>query len=157
MRRQRANTGSEQPSTAGIGTVSWEHFAHGADIGVRGYGDTPAAAFEQAALAMTAVAADLDRISAQTLVEVACAAPEYDLLLVDWLNALIFEMATRSMLFSRFEVRLNGKSLIGRAWGETIDTARHDPGVEIKGATYTGLRVARNDSGQWVAECVVDV
>ena len=92
-----------------------------------------------------------------TAIDVACSAPEYDFLLVDWLNALSYEMATRNMLVSRFEVRLDGESLRGRAWGEAIDTTRHDPGVEIKGATYTGLRVARNDAGQWVAECVVDV
>lgn len=35
--------------------LRWEHFPHGADIGVRGFGPTMAAAFEQAALAMTAV------------------------------------------------------------------------------------------------------
>ena len=30
--------------------MRWEHFEHGADIGVRGIGPTPASAFEQAAL-----------------------------------------------------------------------------------------------------------
>ncbi len=153
MTRGHDSLTAGEPSTGS----GWEHFAHGADIGVRGYGDSLETAFEQAALAMTAVAADPDSISAQTCVEVTCSAPEQDLLLVDWLNALIFEMATRSMLFSRFEVRLNGQSLHGLAWGEAVDTARHDPGVEIKGATYTGLRVARDDAGQWIAECVVDV
>ena len=34
--------------------------------------------------------------------------------------------------------------------------ARHQPAVEVKGATWTGLRVAR-EGGSWVAECVVDV
>ena len=33
----------------------WEHFIHGADIGIRGIGRTKAEAFEQAALAMPAV------------------------------------------------------------------------------------------------------
>ena len=32
----------------------WEHFAHGSDIGVRGFGPSMEAAFEQAALALTA-------------------------------------------------------------------------------------------------------
>ena len=36
----------------------WEHFAHGADVGVRGRGASKAEAFAQAALAMTAVVAD---------------------------------------------------------------------------------------------------
>jgi tRNA nucleotidyltransferase (CCA-adding enzyme) len=33
----------------------WEHFEHGADIGVRGLGTSKAGAFEQAALALMAV------------------------------------------------------------------------------------------------------
>ena len=32
----------------------YEHFSHGADVGVRGFGASPAEAFEQAALALTA-------------------------------------------------------------------------------------------------------
>ena len=32
----------------------WEHFEHDADVGVRGWGNTRAEAFEQAAVAMTA-------------------------------------------------------------------------------------------------------
>ena len=31
------------------------------------------------------------------------------------------------------------------------------PAVEVKGATMTGLRVAQERDGSWVAECVVDV
>jgi SHS2 domain-containing protein len=47
--------------------------------------------------------------------------------------------------------------LEGKAWGEPVDVGRHQPAVEVKGATYTGLRVARENDGAWVAECVVDV
>ena len=36
----------------------WEHFPHGADVGVRGVAPTRAGAFEQAALALTAVVTD---------------------------------------------------------------------------------------------------
>ena len=35
---------------AGVNVPSWEHFAHDADIGIRGWGATPAEAFAQAAL-----------------------------------------------------------------------------------------------------------
>jgi tRNA nucleotidyltransferase (CCA-adding enzyme) len=65
-------------------------------------------------------------------------------------------MATRKMLFGRFAVRFHGPVLVGQAWGEPVDTARHAPAVEVKGATYTALRVAREDGG-WVAQTVVDV
>ena len=135
----------------------WEHFEHGADIGVRGYGATLPAAFEQAALAMTAVVAEPESIEPRDEVEIECNAPDQELLLVDWLNAIIYEMATRRMLFCRFAVQLEGNALHGRIGGENVSIERHRPSVEIKGATYTNLSVRRETDGQWVAECVVDV
>lgn len=76
---------------------------------------------------------------------------------MDWLNALVYEMATRHWLFARFEVAIDGQRLHARAWGEPLDLARHEPAVEIKGATYTMLAVRQQSDGQWLAQCVVDV
>jgi tRNA nucleotidyltransferase (CCA-adding enzyme) len=135
----------------------WEHFSHQADIGVRGVGATKAEAFEQAALALTAVFTDPEAVAPNAAIEVACEAPDDELLLVDWLNAVIYEMATRRMLFSRFELRIDGTKLAGRIWGEPVDVAKHQPAVEVKGATCTNLRVGEEQNGSWLAECVVDV
>jgi len=135
----------------------WEHFQHVADIGVRGTGRTLAEAFEQAALAMTAVIVDPDRVAEEERVALEVGAPDPELLLTEWLNALIYEMATGHRLFARFEVEIHGDTLKGRAWGEAIDVARHQPTVEIKGATFTELRVWRSADGLWHAQCVVDV
>lgn len=134
----------------------WEHFDHGADIGVRGFGATKAAAFAQAALALTAVVTDPAGVRQCEVVPIACDAPDDELLLAEWLNAVVYEMAVRRMLFGRFEVVLDGTHLAAQAHGEPIDVARHRPAVEIKGATLTALRVARRDGG-WVAQTVVDV
>ncbi|HIE56277.1 MAG TPA: archease [Chromatiaceae bacterium] len=134
----------------------WEHFHHQADIGVRGWGKTPDEAFEAAALAMTAVVTDPCGVKPLEVVEIECEAPDLELLLVDWLNALAYEMSVHSLLFSRFEIELQGTKLRGWAWGEPVDRSRHQPAVEIKGATYTELQVAQQD-GLWVAQCVVDV
>jgi len=136
---------------------AWEHFYHMADIGVRGRGETLAQAFEQVAIAMTAVVTEPERIQPLQAIDVSCDAPDQELLLVDWLNALVYEMATRKMLFSRFEVTVQEQQLTARAWGEKIDIARHEPTVEIKGATYTELKVAQLTDGSWMAQCVVDV
>jgi SHS2 domain-containing protein len=135
----------------------WEHFPHQADVGIRGLGATLAEAFEQAALALTAVAVDPADVASTEMIRISCEAPDAELLLVDWLNRLIYEMATRSMLFSRFEVKLEDNRLTAQAWGEALDTARHRPAVEMKGATYTALKVARQLDGGWMAQCVVDV
>lgn len=135
----------------------WEHFDHSADIGVRGVGPTREAAFEQIALALTATVTDPAAVRPAVAVEVACEAPTDELLLVEWLNVLVYEMAIRRMLFSVFTVILENSRLTGTAWGERVDVRRHAPSVEVKGATYTGLRVAQDADGSWVAECVVDV
>lgn len=140
----------------GVVSSFWEHFPHGADIGVRGVGPNKAAAFEQAARALTAVVVDPDQVRPLKDVTIECMAPDDELLLVDWLNELVYEMAVRGMVFSRFEVNLEEGRLQATAWGEPFDRERHSAAVEIKGATYTALDV-RREGGRWVAQCVVDV
>ena len=135
----------------------WEHFAHEADIGVRGIGATKEEAFEQAAVALTAVILDPQELRGEKVVEVSCEAPDDELLLVDWLNALVYHMATQRLLFGRFEVHIDGHRLYAKAWGEPIEVARHQPAVEVKGATLTCLQVGQEAGGTWVAQCVVDV
>nr|MBS0019322.1 archease [Gammaproteobacteria bacterium] len=135
----------------------WQHYQHGADVGVRGIGATVAAAFEQAAVALVAVVTEPAQVAPTTRIDIACEAPDHELLLVDWLNGLVYEMATRRMLFGRFQVVIEGQRLRGQAWGEPIDVAKHDPAVEVKGATYTTLTVDQQADGMWVAQCVVDV
>jgi len=138
-------------------TAHWEHFNHEADIGVRGVGHSLAEAFEQAALAATATVTAPHSIRAEHAVDITCEAGDPEVLLVDWLNALVYEMAVRKMLFARFDVHIDDGKLRATIWGEKVDIARHQPAVEIKGATYTALHVGRQRDGQWVAETVVDV
>lgn len=134
----------------------WEHYEHGADIGVRGFGATKSEAFAQAALALTAVIADPASVEPRVSVAIECEAPDDELLFAEWLNAIVYEMATRTMLFGRFHVQLDGTRLTGGARGEKVDVPRHHPAVEVKGATYTSLRVAPANGG-WLAQTVVDV
>ena len=135
----------------------WEHFEHGADIGVRGYGKSLAQAFEQCALALTGVITDTKKIDARDCFEVTCTAEENDLLLIDWLNELIYQMATRHMLFSNFNIKIDDHHLVATVCGEHAEQSRHHPAVEVKGATFTELSVSQNNTGEWIAQCIVDV
>jgi SHS2 domain-containing protein len=146
-----ANRDSEPAISRG-----WEQFPHDADVGLRGFGPSIEVAFEQAALALTGIVTDV-KIAPTTRVEVTCEASDIELLLVEWLNAIIYEMAVRSMLFGRFEVKITGARLKGILLGEPIDQAKHLPACEPKGATYTVLRVAQGSDGLWSAGCVIDV
>lgn len=142
------------------GRATWQLYEHEADVGVRGVGATPEEAFAMAARAMTAVVTDPADVRAIEAVDVECRAADRELLLVEWLNCLVFEMSTRRLLFSRFDVRIDeaagGLRLRARAWGEAVDVARHAPAVEVKGATLTTLSVSERPGGGWVAQTVVD-
>jgi len=135
----------------------WEHFQHVADVGVRGFGPTLESSFEQAAKALTAAVTDPDSVKPKTNVAITCDAPNSEMLLVDWLNAIIYEMATRKMLFGGFNVNIHGNSLSGSISGEPIDIERHAPATEVKGATLSELEVAHDNDGWWHAQCIVDV
>ena len=135
----------------------WEHYPHTADMGIRGFGVTREEAFAQAAMAMIAVSVNMETIKPEQQVEIFCEADDDELLFIAWLNSIIYEMATRKMLFSKFEVAANGKQLTGKAWGEKLDLNRHMPVVEIKGATYSDLKVQRDKDGTWIAQCIIDI
>jgi SHS2 domain-containing protein len=144
--------GQSQPQQAG-----WKHFSHIADIGVEGYGPTLASAFEQAALALTAIITEPRDIRAAESVDIHCEAPDVELLLADWLNAIVFEMGTRRMIFGSFRVAIADRSLDAKAVGEPIEVRRHRPVTEVKGATLTELKVYQAQDNLWHARCVVDV
>jgi len=150
----------EDAPAAGPGR-GWAHFPHGADVGIEGRAPTLEGAFEEAARALTAIVLEPDSLAGREPVAVACEAPDAELLLVEWLNALILEMSTRRMAFGRFDVHLGrgagGLALRATAHGRAVDPEREELALEPKGATYTALSVRREADGPWVARCVVDV
>jgi tRNA nucleotidyltransferase (CCA-adding enzyme) len=135
----------------------WDHFEHEADIGVRAVAPSREKLFELLAEALTAIITEPGKVRPVETITIHCEAPDDALLLVDWLNALVYEMATRRMLFCAWHVDLDGHALTASVSGETVDRARHQPVVEVKGATYTALAVEQNDDGTWQGQCVVDV
>jgi SHS2 domain-containing protein len=135
----------------------WEHYSHQADIGIRGAGRSMAEAFEQAAMAMTAVIADPATVAPSRVVPIECQSSDSEQLFVDWLSAIIYEMGTRRMLFSRFEVSIEKGLLKANIWGEKVDPEKHHPAVEVKAATYFDLSVRQDEGGTWIAQCVLDV
>ncbi len=136
--------------------MEFETFEHQADIGVRGFGGSVEEAFAHTALAMYSVMVDVGRVEQRESRTVHAAAQDREQLLVEWLNGLLALSDIDRMVFSRFEVRIRGNSLTGTAWGEHLDRTRHEPNVEVKGATYHLLKVAK-ENGRYVAQCVVDV
>jgi SHS2 domain-containing protein len=136
--------------------MEYETFEHEADIGVRGFGKTLGEAFENGAKAMFSVMLDVKHVEAKEEVEVKCSAPDEETLFVEWLNELLTQASLREMAFSDFTIEfLKDGALDGKARGERLDQKKHKINVEVKGATYSMLRVYKNDL--YVAQCIVDV
>ena len=140
-----------------MSNLAWNHFEHDADIGLRASAATREGLFEAMGEALTGVITDPAIVRPELTIRIHCEAPDDALLLVDWLNALIYEMATRQMLFSRWRVELRATTLDAEVSGEAIDRDRHKPVVEVKGATYTALSIESDEHGGWRGQCVVDV
>ncbi len=136
----------------------YETFEHGADIGIRGIGRSPEEAFINAAKALfSLMVINLEEVRPERRVEVFAEAEALEELLLDWLNNLLSVASIENLVFSEFECQIKEQyKLSGWAAGEKIDPNRHELGEEVKGATYTMLKVEKiNDL--WVAQCVVDV
>ncbi len=136
--------------------MKYETFEHESDIGIRGCGNSVEEAFENAAVALYSVMVDIDKIVPTKNKVIAVSAPDRELLLVEWLNALLALSDIERLVFSKFEVKIKDTSLTGIAWGEPLDRVRHETHVEVKGATYHMLSVKEEDGRYW-AQCVVDV
>jgi len=135
---------------------SLNHIEHDADIGLRATASSRGGLYEAMGEALTAVITDPACVRLERQIDIHCEAPDDAPLLVDWLNALIYEMATRRMVFGKWRVALDGDKLDALVEGEGLDRARHLPVVEVKGATYTALSVEQDASGNWHGQCIVD-
>jgi len=136
--------------------VNYETFEHEADIGIRGFGNSLEQAFENAAVALYSVMVNVGKIVPAEKKVIAVSATDRELLLVEWLNALLALSDIERLVFSKFEVKIKDASLTGIAWGEPLDRVRHEAHVEVKGATYHMLSVQEKD-GRYRAQCVVDI
>lgn len=140
--------------------MPYEILNHTADAGVRGIGATLDEAFAEAARGMFALMADLERVRPERTVDVAVEGDTLEGLFVAWLGELLARRDIEGLLFSRFAVEIaregDGWRLRGRALGEPVDSARHRLGVEVKAATYYGVRVGQ-DGDRFIAQCVVDL
>lgn len=133
----------------------YAYFEHDADMGIVGRGASIEQAFENAAAAVFAMMTGPAKVDLRASVAIEFEEADQELALVTWLNRLLGEARSRALVFGRFRLRRDGASWSGTADGEPW-RAGLERGVEVKGATLTGLAVTERD-GVWEARCVVDV
>jgi SHS2 domain-containing protein len=140
--------------------VAYAFFDHTGDVGVTLTGRTLDELFGSAAQAFTETITSIGAIEPRRPEELDVAAPELDLLMVDFLSELLYRFDTRGWLTRDAEVEVRerdgGWQLQGTLLGERHDPHRHPVKVLIKAVTYHGLQIARAED-DWHADVVFDI
>ena len=139
-----------------------ETLEHTADMGLRGWGGTPAEAFEETALAMFDLMIDKSGISAEDDYSLSIGGRDLTGLLIEFLNELLSLSDIEDTAFVSVRIeRLEGE---GEDWdldavigGIPRGKCRKRLLSEVKAATWYGASVSHEPDGRWVAGCVVDI
>ncbi len=137
----------------------YEAFAHTADIGLRIRAASLDSLFADAALGLfSLIVANVDQVEPHDQIHVTLPGrdDEYDYLLFDWLNELLYTFDSRQIVLAKFDVHVDLAQLRATAWGEPLDLQRHRFDHEVKAITYHELKVVRQ-ADAWLAEVIVDI
>ena len=130
----------------------YEQFPHTADIGVRVYGSDLKELFENAAFAMFDILADIEGLKTSLTQDFDLTAPNHEELLVAWLDELLYNFYTKSIIFSDFKVaELTEAGLKAKAFGRLVGDNRNRLKTEIKAATYSDLKIKKTSDGYEVS------
>jgi SHS2 domain-containing protein len=130
---------------------------HTADLGIELEAPTLPALFERAGLAVLGLAVDVAAVEPRERVALACAADDREMLLHDWVHALLVRLQAGAFAVSELAVdEISERAVRGWGAGERLDPARHAFYTEIKGVSWHELAV-RETAGGWWARIIVDV
>jgi len=125
-----------------VTTAGWRYFDVAADVGIEAWGPTPAECFRQAALGMFDLMVPLAAVRPVEAREVSAFGEAVDLLLVNWLNELLYLHDVEGFALHDLETpRAHANRIHARLVGEPVDPARHPRGILVKAATLHGLQV----------------
>lgn len=120
----------------------WEHFEVEADVGVRAWGPTLAAAFAQAALGVLALIVDPSSVTARESREVRAQADAPETLLAAWVDECLYVHEIEGFVAHDVQVGECSDTVVhGQLLGEPIDPSRHALGTVVKAATLHGISV----------------
>ncbi|MBC8275068.1 MAG: archease [Chloroflexi bacterium] len=136
---------------------SFEVVDHTADIGIVAYGADIKQVFANAALGLFNLMADLDDFEEGLQRELELSAEDVEVLLIEWLNELIYIFDVEHIIFKRFEIEeLTSTQVKARCFGEKIKPGQHKLKREIKAATYHMLRISKED-GSYKVQVIFDI
>ena len=141
-----------------MANVPFEVLEHTADVGFRCWGADPGELFVNAARAMLDIAADTSRVEPAKELIFGVSGEDYETLLVNWLNQLVYAFDADMFVPVVYHVRqIKPTTLVCDCQGEKRDPARHPWKLIVKAVTYHDLEVAQLEDGRWTARVILDV
>lgn len=135
--------------------MSFEELEHTADIKIRVKAATIEELFSEAARAlMTVMYGNISPGNITRHIEI----DDSDTLslLQNFLSELLFISEVEDFVISHAEVRIEGTHLLAELYGEPFMREKHMVGREVKGISYSGLTIAR-EQDSYILEVIFDV
>ena len=124
----------------------YEQIEHTADVGIKVYGKDLKELFANAAFAMFDIMADLEGLKGSVTVDIKKEAPNSEELLIEWLDELLYNFYTKTLIFNDFQIiELDEKHIVAKATGRHVGENRSRLKTEIKAATYHELKIEQKD------------
>jgi SHS2 domain-containing protein len=138
--------------------VSFELLDHPADVGFRAHAATLPQLFAECASALVSIILDPANVEPAQRFRLTAEGSEYESLLVNWLNEVLYYTDARRLALGRFDISLLSDTAVECvAHGEPRDPLTHPARLIVKAVTYHQLRVTQETSGAWSADVYVDV
>lgn len=126
--------------------MRFEVIDHTSEVGIAARGAELAEAFANAAYGMFSIMAELEGVEEKVTQQIELEAEDEETLLVEWLTELLYLFEVKGIIFRRFEIsQVDGRRLQARAFGEKLDTSRHQLKTAIKAVTYHLLKVEKSN------------
>jgi SHS2 domain-containing protein len=107
---------------------------------------------------MFSLITDLAKVNEVLYRDVEITAPDREILLVKWLNELVYLFDAELILFTRFHIgTLTDTGLQARCYGEKVDKSRHELKRGIKSATYHMLKVEKKNDYDYQVQVLFDI
>ncbi|MEN2997909.1 MAG: archease [Brevinematia bacterium] len=141
---------------------SWEIHDHTADVIIEGKGKTLEKAFEGIALALQSVMVDISSVKPRKIIKecIELNSSSSEEQLFEFLSRIVFIKDVKKFFFSDVELFIttdnNKVKLCFTLKGERIDPKKHTIFTDVKGVSYSELKIL-NEKGYYICRCVVDV
>ena len=134
-----------------------ETFDHTADVGLAARADSPEELLEALVECMCDQVCPRKNVAPDSKRTIAVAAPDFEALTVDFLEAVLGAIQTDHFAVAAVKVTsITQTSVAAELLGADLDPQRHEILTEIKAVTYHELEAVER-GGQWTARVILDL